>query len=165
MSFFCQDVKRLNLTSSTPLNKIVSGTLFASIARPSTEAQVIWDARDTRGGEHVCISTSVVLWGHLDIHDSWTSLSLNLALFLFPLQGYDESYTDTTYESYDSYYSQPQAWVNQTSLWFSPASHKVHTHCLVASFTRKAIWVQQKYFLATLHKFKADSTSCFMVWM
>lgn len=26
-----------------------------------------------------------------------------------PLQGYDESYTDTGYESYDSYYSQPQA--------------------------------------------------------
>lgn len=25
------------------------------------------------------------------------------------LQGYDESYTDTAYESYDSYYSQPQA--------------------------------------------------------
>lgn len=26
-----------------------------------------------------------------------------------PLQGYDESYTETAYESYDSYYSQPQA--------------------------------------------------------
>ncbi len=90
------------------------------------------------GGEHVCVSTSVVLQGHLDIHDSWTSLSSNPALFLFPLQGYDESYTDTAYESYDSYYSQPQAWVNQTSLWFSPASHKVHTYCLVASFTREA---------------------------
>lgn len=35
-------------------------------------------------------------------------LSLSLSVS-FPLQGYDESYTDTAYESYDSYYSQPQA--------------------------------------------------------
>lgn len=35
-----------------------------------------------------------------------TSISVPVSL---PLQGYDESYTDTGYESYDSYYSQPQA--------------------------------------------------------
>lgn len=34
--------------------------------------------------------------------------SLFFVLF-FSLQGYDESYTDASYESYDNYYNQPQA--------------------------------------------------------
>lgn len=84
------------------------------------------------------------------IHEE-TSLNLCFSVSS-PLQGYDESYTDTAYESYDSYYNQPQAWVNQTSLWLSPAFHTVHTRRLVASFTWNGVWEQQKYFLATLQK-------------
>lgn len=36
-------------------------------------------------------------------------LTGSLPSCLLPLQAYDESYPDTTYQSYDSYYSQPQA--------------------------------------------------------
>lgn len=113
--------------------------------------------------EFFCFSINVVLWGHLDIHDSWTSLSLNLRVSVsFPLQGYDESYTDTAYETYDSYYSQPQAWVTQTTLWFSPASH-THIACLLVSF--KTIWEWQICLITTLPKFGSDDTLCFIVWM
>lgn len=43
-------------------------------------------------------------------------------IFRCLFQGYDENYTDASYESYDNYYTQPQGWENLTSLtclfWF-----------------------------------------------
>lgn len=119
------------------------------------------------GGEHFCSGTRVVLWGHLDIHDSWTSLSLNLPLFLgfLPSSGLRwELHRHGLRVIRQLLQSAAGVSESDISLVFTCFSPSAHTSPWL-QVSLKAIWEQQSSFLATLPKFSTDGTSCFMVWM